>query len=172
MTLITLHDLLLHELQDLQSAEQQLTDAIPKMAQAAHDSELKGAFEKHLEETKGHLRAVTAALEQMGGAKESTKCAAMAGIVKEGDDLIKTKGSPAVKDAALIGAAQRVEHYEIAAYSTARAYAELLGQRDVLQSIETILDQEHGASDKLTQLAQHINRDAGSAAPAGERATG
>lgn len=160
MTLMTLQDLLIHELRDLRSGEEQLTSALPKMAAAAQDPDLKGGFERHLLETKRHLELVTAALEKLGAGADSTKCAAMAGIIKEGDDLIKTQGQAAVKDAALIGAAQRVEHYEIAGYGTAREFAQLLGHNEVLGLVEEILGQEHATNDKLTELAVHINREA------------
>lgn len=160
MKLIHLSDVLLHQLQDAQSAEQQLVEALPKMANAAKNPELKAAFESHLEETKRQLDRVTDLITALGGKSGKTKCVAMAGIVKEGDDLIKEDGVDSVKDAALITAAQRVEHYEIAVYGSAKALATLLGHEKEAQIIEEILEEEHAADETLNEIAEHVNAQA------------
>lgn len=160
MKLSTLHDLFVHELQDAYSAEQQLAEALPKMAKAAHDPKLRSAFEKHLAETQSHLNDITDLLAAIDAKPGKVKCVAMAGIIKEGEELTKAEGTDSVLDAALIGAAQRAEHYEIAAYGTLSAFATLLGQPEAQKVIERILEQEHQADDKLTQIASAVNEHA------------
>ncbi len=118
MQLNTLHDLLIHELRDLYSAEKQLTKALPKMAKAATSPKLKKGFEKHLSETEGQIKRLDQIFAELDVSSRGPKCAAMEGLVEEGSELIKTAGDDNVKDAALIGAAQRVEHYEMAGYGT------------------------------------------------------
>jgi len=158
--LTNLNDLIVHELKDLASAEDQLTKALPKMARAAQSEELKQAFLNHLEETQEHLQKVTDLLEQLGESRGRTKCLAMAGIVAEGEKTIKEKADPSVHDAALIAAAQRVEHYEIAGYGCIRAFAELLGNEAVASVVEGILEQEKAADQLLTRIAGSINVEA------------
>src|SRR5688572_1961541 len=131
MKLNSLEDLLHHELKDLYSAENQLVKALPKMAKAASNPELKAGFEEHLEQTKGHVDRLDQIAEQIGKKLGNHKCKAMEGLIEEGGDLIDEDADEAVRDAGLIGAAQRVEHYEIAGYGTARAFAEQLGLSDV-----------------------------------------
>src|SRR3954466_2192528 len=116
MKLNTLEELLLHELKDLYSAENQLVKALPKMAKAAHNEELKAGFEEHLEQTKGHVERLDQIAEELGLKLSGHKCKAMEGLIKEGAEMIEEDAEPAIKDAGLIGAAQRVEHYEIAGY--------------------------------------------------------
>src|SRR5215213_4129457 len=120
MELQSLKDVLTHELQDLHDAETQLVDALPKMAQAASNQELRGAFENHLTETRDHVRRLEELFGQLGISASGETCEGMKGLIKEGQKTIAAQGDPTVKDAALISAAQRVEHYEIAAYGTAR----------------------------------------------------
>ena len=122
----SMEDLLAHDLQDLRSAEEQLIEALPKMAAAATAAPLKKAFNEHLKLTKTHLARLDKALEILGKGPGTMKCKGMEGLIKEGDEAIKDVTDPATRDAALIGAAQRVEHYEIAGYGTARAHACLL----------------------------------------------
>src|SRR5437868_4745380 len=131
MKLKTLQDLFLHELKDLYSAENQLVKALPKMAKAATNEELKAGFQDHLEQTKGHVERLDQIAEKLGKKLTGHKCKAMEGLVEEGADLISEDAEDSVRDAGLIGAAQRVEHYEIAGYGTARALASLLGQDEM-----------------------------------------
>jgi ferritin-like metal-binding protein YciE len=161
MKLATLDDLFLHELKDLLSAEKQLVKALPKMAKAATSEKLRDGFEKHLEQTKGHVERLETVFEQLGKTPRAETCKAMEGLVKEGADLIAEDGDPMVKDAALIGAAQRVEHYEIAAYGTTRTLAEQLGHKDAVKLLQQTLDEEKETNDELTKLAtSEINAQA------------
>lgn len=160
MKLNTLPDLFIHELQDLHSAETQLLEALPKMAKASTDPKLKEAFESHLKETQQHAETVLTVLGMLDSTPGRTKCAAMVGLVKEADDILKAEGEDAVKDAAIISSAQRVEHYEIAAYGTARTLAALLGHEKAAQMLERILDQEHAADEKLSDISNSVNEDA------------
>jgi len=164
MKLKTLHDLLAHELQDLHSAEQQLVKALPKMAKAATDEDLKAGFEEHLEETRNHVTR----LEEVGKICECKitghKCKAMEGLIEEGAELISEDAEDSVRDAGLIGAAQRVEHYEIAGYGTARALASLLGYDEAVDLLTETLDEEKATDEKLTELAESaINVEAAAA---------
>jgi ferritin-like metal-binding protein YciE len=156
MKLKSLQDLFVHELKDLYSAETQLVKALPKMAKAATHEELKAAFEEHLEQTKGQVER----LEQIAEACECKltghKCQAMEGLIKEGSELISEDADDNVRDAALIGAAQRVEHYEIAGYGTARALANLLGNEEAAELLGETLDEEKETDEKLTELAESV----------------
>jgi len=163
MKLKTLHDLLTHELQDLHSAEMQLVKALPKMAKAATNEDLKAGFEAHLEETRNHVTR----LEEVGKICECKvtghKCKAMEGLIEEGADLISEDAEDSVRDAGLIGAAQRVEHYEIAGYGTARALAGLLGFDEAVDLLTETLDEEKATDEKLTELAESaVNLEAAS----------
>lgn len=161
MKLKSMRDLLIHELQDLHSAEAQLTDALPRMAKFARNPDLKAAIETHLEETKAQLDRVAGLLDTLEAKPGKAKqCIAMAGIIKEGEELMKEKGEDAILDAALIGAAQRVEHYEIAAYGTARAFAELIGETEAEEVLSEILDEESATDEKLSEIAENVNREA------------
>ena len=153
MTLNTMQDLFTEQIADLYSAEQQLVKALPKMAQAATDRELKSAFEHHLEETRGHVRRLEQVFDQIGVKPKAETCKAMEGLIKEGEDIIKEDGSPAVKDAALIAAAQRVEHYEIAGYGTVRTFADVMDMGDVRDLLDETLEEEGDADKKLTDIA-------------------
>jgi ferritin-like metal-binding protein YciE len=153
MRLNTFENLYADQLNDLYSAETQLVAALPKMAEAASRPELQEAFELHLEQTKQHAEIVKGLLSSAGERAGGEKCKGMEGLLKEGEDVLSKRGEPNIKDAALIGAAQRVEHYEIAGYGTARSMAEQLGLTDHAEQLQMILDQE-GETDKiLTQLA-------------------
>jgi len=155
MTLETLDDLFVEELKDLYSAEHQLIKALPKMVKAADNVQLHGAFAMHLKQTEEHARRIeeifSAGLE---GSPRGKKCAAMEGLIEEGKEVIQEGGAPDVVDAALIGAAQRVEHYEIAAYGTARAHAQQLGYANAARLLEQTLHEESAADAKLNEIAE------------------
>jgi ferritin-like metal-binding protein YciE len=157
MKLETMKELLLDELQDLYSAETQITKALPKMAKAAAGADLKQAFESHLEETEGHVQRLETIFQHLKESPKGKTCEGMKGLLKEGDERIKEGGEPDVLDAGLISAAQRVEHYEIAAYGSARTYAELLGEPDVVKLLEKTLEEEKAADQKLTKVAKKVN---------------
>jgi ferritin-like metal-binding protein YciE len=164
MKLNSMDDLLIHELRDLYNAEKQLTKALPKMAKAASSDALREAFESHLEETKGHVERLERAFEELGKAARGHTCKAMQGLVEEGSEVIELDTDDSIRDAALIGAAQRVEHYEMAGYGTARNFAQLLGHDEVARLLEETLEEEKAADEKLTELAQsEINVEAKSA---------
>lgn len=143
-----------HELEDLLSAEQQLVEALPLMAEAASDTALKNAFKNHLKETKTHVTRLERAFKKLGKEPKSITCKGMQGLIKEGEEIMKDVTDPVVKDAGLIGAAQRVEHYEIAAYGTARSHAQALGHVELVDLLQTTLDEEGDANKLLTQLAE------------------
>jgi ferritin-like metal-binding protein YciE len=151
-----LEELLVDELKDLYSAENQLVKALPKMAKAAGAQELKRAFERHLEETRRHVER----LDQIGQALDvkltGKKCKGMEGLIEEGKEIIDEDFDTNTRDAGLIGAAQRVEHYEIAGYGTARTHAELLGYSKAAKLLQQTLDEEAATDKKLTQLAENI----------------
>jgi len=157
----TLKDLFEHEIKDIYSAEKQLTEALPKMVKAATDSKLKDAFSGHLEETKKQFEEIQAICEELDIKPTSTKCKAMAGLIKECEGMIKEDGDADVKDAGLIACAQRVEHYEISAYGTSVRFAKELGHDKIAKQLQTILDQEYNADQKLDDLAEgRINKKA------------
>lgn len=159
MSLENLHDLFIHELKDLYSAEKQLLKALPKMAKAATDETLSGAFKSHLEETQGHVDRLERIFELLEASPRGSKCDAMEGLIKEGDKMMKEDASPEVMDAGLICAAQRVEHYEIAAYGCAHAFAVKMNHRDIAQMLEQTLDEESAADEKLTEIAENSVND-------------
>jgi ferritin-like metal-binding protein YciE len=153
----TLEDLLVQEIKDLYSAENQLVKALPKMAKAASDPALKEGIEKHLEETKVHVQRLEQIAELLEASPKGKACKAMQGLVEEGAEILGEDGDDTVKDLAIIGAAQKVEHYEIASYGTARALAESLGMEEVAELLQETLDEE-GATDKaLTAVAEEIS---------------
>lgn len=149
----SLTDLLIEELSDLYSAEKQLIQALPKMAKAADSENLREAFESHLEETKGQVERLDSVFAEMEVKPKRKKCKAMEGLIEEGSEIIKEHDASPVRDAALIGAAQRVEHYEIAAYGTSRALAEALGLDSVAELLQETLEEESNADKKLNDLA-------------------
>ena len=150
----SLEDLFLGQLKDLYDAEQRLTKALPKMADTARDSQLKKAFQDHLKETKNHVTRLEQVFEILGKKAESQTCQAMKGLIEEGDEIASAKGDVDVRDAGLIAAAQRVEHYEIAGYGTVRTFAQRLGHDDVARLLQQTLDEEGAADQKLTQIAE------------------
>ena len=151
-----LEELLIDELKDLYSAESQIIKALPKMAKAANSPDLRRAFERHLEETRNHVER----LDQIGGELEAKmtgkKCHGMEGLIEEGKEIMSEDLEENALDAGLIGAAQKVEHYEIAAYGTARAHAEMLGYTKVARLLQQTLNEEGATDKKLTQLAENI----------------
>jgi ferritin-like metal-binding protein YciE len=149
----SLNDVLQEQLEDLHSAETQLIEALPKMAQAAHHDELREAFQHHLEETRGHLKRVEESLGELGVSNPSEECKAMKGLIAEGEEIIEMSGDPVAKDAALIAAAQRVEHYEIAAYGTVRQLADDCGFDGIKDLADQTLDEESAADKLLTKIA-------------------
>jgi ferritin-like metal-binding protein YciE len=153
MKLDSLHDLFVEQLQDLYSAEKQLVDALPKMASAASHDELKQAFEHHLQETRDHVSRLDDIFGELGKTPGSETCEAMQGLVEEGEEVVQAQGDPAVKDAALIAAAQRVEHYEIAAYGTVRTLADELDLGNAKDQLDQTLDEESNADKLLTKIA-------------------
>ncbi len=159
----SLQDLYVDELRDLYNAETQLVKALPKMAKAATNDQLREAFEEHLRQTTEHVSRLEQIFEQLGEKTSGKKCLGMEGLVKEGSETMKENYSEAVKDAAIIGAAQRVEHYEMAGYGTVKAFAELLGENDHVSLLEQTLEEERQADEKLTQLAEQINSQAAQA---------
>ncbi|MEY2409899.1 MAG: hypothetical protein QOF48_2569 [Verrucomicrobiota bacterium] len=150
----TLQDLFLDELADMYDAENRLTKALPKMAKAASHEELREAFNSHLEETEGHVAKLEQVFEAFGKSAKSKKCEAIVGLLEEGDEIASdNKGEPTI-NAALISAAQKVEHYEIASYGCLREWAEQLGNEKASQLLEEILEEEKAADSKLTDLAR------------------
>jgi ferritin-like metal-binding protein YciE len=149
-----LQDLFIHELRDLFSAEQQLLTALPKMVQAASSDDLREAFSHHLDQTRNHVTRLDRVFGQLDITGAGEECKAMKGLISEGEDVINANGHSAVKDAALIAAAQRVEHYEIAGYGTARTHAQNLGLDDVASQLQETLDEEGETNKKLTDLAE------------------
>ncbi len=173
MSTLTLRDLYLEELKDLYDAENRLIKALPKMAKAADSAELRQGFEGHLEQTKQHAARLEKIFEQMGEEAKRQKCAAMVGLIQEGDELMGEDYEDAVKDAALISAAQRVEHYEMAAYGCVKTWAGLLGDSEAEALLAQTLAEEKETDKKLTELSEAINQQAmADAAPAKSRAAG
>ena len=168
MQFSSLRDLLVLELNDLRDAENQLIKALPKMAKASASAPLRQALQEHLEQTKEHARRIDRIFTDLGESPESARCKGMKGIIAEGADILKRKFSPALQDAAIISAVQRVEHYEIAGYGCVRTYAELLQNQDAVEALEQTLQEEKDADSRLTDLAQQINVEAQTANDAAE----
>jgi ferritin-like metal-binding protein YciE len=156
MALQSLDDVYVDQIADLYSAERQLVDALPKVAEAASSSELRNALQSHLKETEGHVQRLTRIMEKLDDVPNET-CKGMQGLIEESDELASEEGDGAAKDAALIAAAQRVEHYEIAGYGTARTLAEQLGRDEDKRLLKQTLDEESNADEKLTGIAMKIN---------------
>lgn len=162
MALTSLQDLYVDELRDLYNAERQILRSLPKMIDAACDPELKDALHHHLDETHRQVDRIARIFDEMGITPRGKVCAGMKGILKEGGELLKEKADPAVKDAGLISVAQRVEHYEMAGYGTARTYAQMLGYSDAAQALQDTLNEEGNADHTLTQIAEsQVNPQAG-----------
>jgi ferritin-like metal-binding protein YciE len=151
-----LQDLFVQELKDLYNAERQIQDALPKMADKASNQELKNAFNEHLRVTGDHVRRLEQIFDTLQESPTGMKCKGMEGIIDESKDLLKQDGEPSVKDAGLIGQAQRVEHYEISGYGAARAYAERLGFGEAARMLQQTLQEEEEADQRLTQIAERI----------------
>lgn len=157
----SMQKLYLEELRDVYDAEQQLVEALPKMAKNASHKQLRTAFEEHLAITQEQVRRLETIFDNLGEKPSGKKCKGMQGLLEEGEEIMKQKGDPDVKDAAMISAAQRVEHYEIAAYGSLRTYANELGLKDHADLLQRTLDEEGNTDKRLTQLAtSRVNRDA------------
>jgi len=156
----SLRQLYVDELRDLYSAETQLVKALPKLARTSSNAELRQAFEEHLRQTSEHVSRLEQIFDTLGEKAGGKKCVGMEGLVKEGAETMQEKYGNTVMDAAIIGAAQRVEHYEIAAYGTVRAFAELLGESNHVPLIEQTLEEEKQTDEKLTRLAEQLNSPA------------
>src|SRR5579862_2244647 len=155
-----LKELYVDELKDLYNAENQLLKALPKMAKAASSEELRQGFEEHLEQTRGHVERLEKIFKSLDESPKGKKCMGMEGLVKEGSEVMSEDFEGALMDAALIGAAQRVEHYEIAAYGTVSEFAKLLGENEHVSLLEETLQEEKDTDKKLTSLAKEINPQA------------
>jgi ferritin-like metal-binding protein YciE len=155
-----LRDLYIDELKDIYNAENQLVKALPKLARAAASDELRQGFEEHLEQTKGHVERLEQIFQMLDESPKGKKCKGMEGLIEEGSEATQEGYEGSLLDSALIGAAQRVEHYEIAAYGTARSFAELLGENDQVSLLEETLQEEKETDEKLTELAKQINSEA------------
>jgi ferritin-like metal-binding protein YciE len=161
MAVATLRAHLIEELTDLLDAETQLTKALPKMAAAATTKPLKAAFQKHLQETRGHVTRLNKALGQLGERPRRKTCEGMQGLISEGEDVMKKTPEGALRDAVMITAAQKVEHYEMASYGTARTYAQVLGEPAVARLLEQTLKEEKAADSKLSTIAEgSVNNEA------------
>lgn len=166
MQVDSLEKLYVDQLRDIYDAENQLVRALPKMAKAASSPELRTAFEDHLEKTRGHVRRLDEIFRSLGHPSKGKSCKAMIGLIEEGEEMLQSNSEPSVKDAGLIAAAQKVEHYEIAAYGTLRTFAEFRGDRQAAQSLQETLDEEYEADKTLTQVAEsQINVQAAERGP-------
>ena len=154
MPLDSMQDLFLNELKDVYNAEKQLVRALPRMAKAAQDPQLQRAFTKHLRETEGHVDRLERIFKSLGQTPRGKKCKGMEGLVEEGKEILEEDGASEVIDAALISAAQRVEHYEIAAYGCLRTYAQLLGMNDADRLLQQTLEEEEATDKALTALGE------------------
>jgi len=156
MKLDTLQTLFISELRDLYSAENQLLKALPKMAKGASSTELKDAFEKHLEQTKGHVARLEELFEQLDESPKGKTCHGMKGLIQEGSEILQEDGEDSVLDAGIIVAAQKVEHYEIASYGSVRTFADLLGKDGAARLLQSTLDEESETNEILNRLAEGI----------------
>jgi ferritin-like metal-binding protein YciE len=154
MSLDSLEKLFLEELKDVYNAEKQILRALPKMAKATESPELEQAFTKHLKETEGHVQRLERIFKELGQPVRGKKCKGMEGLLEEGKEVLEEEGEAAVIDAALIASAQRVEHYEIAAYGCLRTYASLLGYSEAERLLGQTLQEEEATDKKLTQLGE------------------
>ena len=164
MEMESLRDLFVDELKDLYSAENQILKALPKMIKKASSKELKSGFEQHLKETQVHVERLEKIFEELDESPRGKKCKGMEGIIADGKELMEEDAEPDVMDAGLIGAAQHVEHYEIASYGCVRTYAELMGESEMVNLLEKTLEEEKATDEKLTALAENINVEAEKAA--------
>jgi len=158
----TLNDLLVHQIQDLHSAERQIIDALPDMIDAARDDELTQALKDHLDETRQQKASLEKIADELGCEVGSHTCKGMKGILEEADEIVEQEAEDDdVQDAAIVTACQRVEHYEMAGYGSARTYARMLDKHDIAATLQEILDQEQDADERLIRIAEkHVNRRA------------
>lgn len=164
MSLDSLQSLFLEELKDVYHAEKQLLQALPRLAKAAGSPELQQAFTNHLAETEGHVERLERILKDLGQPARGKRCKGMEGLVEEGKEIMEEEGETSVIDAALIAAAQRVEHYEIAAYGCLRTYAQLLGNQSAVKLLAQTLAEEEAADKKLTAIGERsVNAEAAAA---------
>ena len=154
MKIETMDDLFLEQIEDLYDAEKRLVKALPKMAEASSSDQLRRAFEMHLEQTKGQVERLDRIFGELGKKAKGETCEAMKGLIEEGEDTISNIQEPNLRDAGLIAAANRVEHYEIAAYGSAKAFAQMLGRTQAVSLLEQTLEEEKQADQKLTRLAE------------------
>ena len=164
MSVETIDELLLDELKDLYSAEKQITKSLPKLAKAATSPDLKQAFESHLEETRGQIERLDRVFEILGKSPKGKVCHGMKGVLEEGSEVLEDTKKGTVRDAALISAAQRVEHYEMAGYGCVREYARILGQKEIASLLDETLKEEEAADKKLGTIAKQVNANAAKAA--------
>ena len=157
MAVANLEDLFINELKDIYSAEKQITKALPKLAKAAKSPELRAAFETHLQETIGQIERLDEIFETLGKTSRGKVCHGMQGVIEEGSEVLEDTEKGDVRDAGLIAAAQRVEHYEIAAYGTVREYANTLGQKKIANLLEKTLEEEKATDEKLNMIAKQVN---------------
>jgi ferritin-like metal-binding protein YciE len=170
MSLDSLHSLFVDELKDVYNAENQLIKALPRMAKAAGSPDLQQAFTNHLKETEGHVQRLQRIFKELGEEPKGKRCKGMQGLVEEGKEIMEKPGEPAVIDAALIAGAQRVEHYEIAAYGCLRTYAQLLGMDDAAKLLEQTLAEEEAADKKLSEIGEGgVNSQAAAAGSEAEK---
>jgi ferritin-like metal-binding protein YciE len=162
MSVTNLEELFVHELRDMLDAERQLVKALPKLAKSATSDELKAAFEEHASVTEEHVGRLETIFKSLDKAARGKHCAGMEGLVTEGDELMKEEEPSVALDAALICAAQKAEHYEIAAYGSLATYAKLLGMDDAVELLETTLAEEKETDEKLTAIASELNLAAAS----------
>ncbi|HLK17856.1 MAG TPA: ferritin-like domain-containing protein [Bryobacteraceae bacterium] len=154
MKIENLEDLFVEQIEDLYDAEQRLVKTLPKMAEASTSPQLRQAFESHLEETKGHVRRLEQVFQALRKKPKGQTCDAMKGLIEEGDDMISNTEQSPLRDAGLIAAANRVEHYEIAAYGSVLSFAKTLGVQEALSLLDATLTEEKKADEKLTQIAE------------------
>ncbi len=160
MKLENLQQLFVKELRDLYDAENQITEALPKLIDKAHNRELKSALQEHLQVTKQQISRLEQIFQKLNQKPTGETCKGMKGVIKEGDEIVSAGGDPSTVDAGIISAAQRVEHYEMAGYGTVRTYAELLGQQEMARLLQQTLDEEEEADQKLSQIASSVNVEA------------
>ncbi len=160
MKLDNLHRLFVKELRDLYDAENQITEALPKLIENAHNPELGNALQEHLEVTRRQIARLEQIFEKLNEKPQGETCKGMKGVIKEGEEIVSTGGDPSTVDAGIISAAQRVEHYEMAGYGTVRTYATLLGRPEIARLLQQTLDEEKQSDETLTQIANSVNVEA------------
>jgi ferritin-like metal-binding protein YciE len=171
MELSSLRELYITELRDLYSAENQILKALPKMAKTASSEELKNAFQEHLEQTKTHVERLEQIFKNLDATPKGKKCKGMEGLIEEGKELMQQDAEPEVLDAGMIGAAQKVEHYEMAGYGCVRTYAKVLGDEEAAELLQQTLEEEEETDKKLTEIAESsINVEAAGDAQEGDGA--